>query len=66
MNFLDKPKRQITHNNYYPTQEMHFDAFDALENTVKEFINEISSRKYDFFQKIKINIKTSQKWFLAN
>ena len=40
MNFLNKPKRQITHNNYYPTQEMHFDAFDALENTVKEFIND--------------------------
>ena len=38
MQFLDKTKRQITHNNYYPSQEMHFDAFDALKPVVEEYI----------------------------
>jgi len=38
MQFLDGTKRQITHNNYYPSQEMHFDAFDALKPVVEEYI----------------------------
>lgn len=40
---LGQEEKVLTHNNYYPSQDMHFDAFDKLKPCVVDIIKESKS-----------------------